>query len=123
MASRGVSTLRYDKAGIGGSRNAGPGREDLLQFEMGADDAGVFVEHLRGDERVSSVIVAGHSEGSLLGMLVAQRAEIDGLASIAGAARPIAFRDQLLARAQGKEQRQQREPFDRGMNHHVLKKL
>jgi pimeloyl-ACP methyl ester carboxylesterase len=84
LASRGVSTFRYDKAGVGESRNAGPGREDLVRFEKGADDAVLFVRRLRTDERVSRVIVAGHSEGPLLGMLVAQRTPIDGLASIAG---------------------------------------
>jgi pimeloyl-ACP methyl ester carboxylesterase len=66
---------------------------------MGADDAGLWVKRLREDGRFTTVTVVGHSEGSLLGMLVAQRVEVDGYVSIAGAGRPIGdvLREQLAS--------------------------
>lgn len=84
LAAQGVATLRYDKRGIGGS---GRVDEASLRFDMLVDDAVAWVERLRSDRRFSRVIVAGHSEGSLIGMLAAARARADGFISIAGPAR------------------------------------
>ncbi|WP_437869743.1 alpha/beta hydrolase [Sorangium sp. So ce363] len=97
LRDRGVASIRYDKAGIGASVSAAPRTEQELLFEMGADDAGLWVKKLRADGRFATITVVGHSEGSLLGMLVARETEIDGFVSIAGAGRPIGdvLRDQL----------------------------
>ncbi|WP_437735726.1 alpha/beta hydrolase [Sorangium sp. So ce1335] len=97
LRDRGIASIRYDKAGIGRSASAAPRTEQEMRFEMGADDAALWVEKLRGDGRFATVTVVGHSEGSLLGMLVAQRTAIDGYVSIAGAGRPIGdvLREQL----------------------------
>ncbi|WP_437816381.1 alpha/beta hydrolase [Sorangium sp. So ce1078] len=99
LRDRGIASLRYDKAGLGGSVSAAPRNEQELRFEMGADDAGLWVKALRDDGRFATVTVVGHSEGSLLGMLVAQATELDGYVSIAGAGRPIGdvLRDQLAS--------------------------
>jgi pimeloyl-ACP methyl ester carboxylesterase len=96
LAADGVGTLRYDKAGIGKSAKAAPA-ESEMRFEMGADDAALFVEALRADPRVGPITIVGHSEGSLVGMLAAARAPVDAYASVAGAGRPIAevLREQL----------------------------
>ena len=63
------------------------GSEADLRFEMYADDAAAWAKQLRADPQFSTVTVVGHSEGSLLGMLAAQRAGADGYVSIAGAGR------------------------------------
>jgi uncharacterized protein len=104
LGARGVAVLRYDKAGVGSSLAAAPASEEALRFEMGAEDAALFVGQLRADPRVSRVVVAGHSEGALLGMLVAERAPIDGYISIAGAGRPIGviIREQLSKQIDGR---------------------
>ncbi len=98
LAAKGIASLRYDKALIGASAAAGPSMKDFL-FERGADDAVRLVEALRADARFDRVVVLGHSEGSLLGMLVADRAKrpLDGFVSLAGAGRPIGIvlREQL----------------------------
>ncbi|GAC1651694.1 MAG: hypothetical protein NVS4B3_12770 [Gemmatimonadaceae bacterium] len=49
----------------------------------------------------SAIIVTGHSEGSLLGMLATQRGQADAFVSIAGAGRPAAqvIHEQLATRA------------------------
>ncbi|WP_437318970.1 alpha/beta hydrolase [Sorangium sp. So ce385] len=97
LRDRGIASIRYDKAGIGGSASAAPRSEQEMRFEMGADDAVLWVKALRGDRRFATVAVIGHSEGSLLAMLAAQAIEVDGYVSIAGAGRPIGevLRDQL----------------------------
>ncbi|WP_437308907.1 alpha/beta hydrolase [Sorangium sp. So ce388] len=99
LRDRGIASIRYDKAGIGGSVAAAPREEQELRFDMGADDAALWVKKLRDDGRFATVTVAGHSEGALLGMLVAQRTPIDGYVSIAGAGRPVGavLREQLAS--------------------------
>jgi pimeloyl-ACP methyl ester carboxylesterase len=96
LAARGVGSLRYDKAGIAASAHAAPS-ESAMRFEMGADDAALLVTQLRADPRVGTITIIGHSEGSLVGMLAAERAPVDGFVSLAGAGRPIAdiLREQL----------------------------
>jgi pimeloyl-ACP methyl ester carboxylesterase len=96
LASNGIASLRYDKRGIGAS-SAAMVSESNLRFDNGADDAAAWVERLRKDPRFSAITIVGHSEGSLLGMLAAQRSSTDGYVSIAGAGRPAdkILRDQL----------------------------
>jgi pimeloyl-ACP methyl ester carboxylesterase len=96
LATHGIASLRYDKRGIGASRAAAPS-EESLRFEMGADDAAAWVRKLRPDARFSTITIVGHSEGSLLGMLAAQHAPVDGYVSISGAGRPAdkVLREQL----------------------------
>jgi pimeloyl-ACP methyl ester carboxylesterase len=96
LRDRGIATLRYDKRGIAGSAKAGMS-ENALRFDMFADDAAGWVRKFRPDARFSTITVAGHSEGSLLGMLATQRAQADAFVSIAGAGRPasVLLREQL----------------------------
>ena len=91
-----MGSLRYDKAGIAASAHAAPS-ESAMRFEMGADDAALLVTQLRADPRVGKITIIGHSEGSLVGMLAAERAPVDAFVSLAGAGRPIAdiLREQL----------------------------
>ena len=46
-------------------------------------------KQLRADRRFSSLTVIGHSEGSLIGMVAAQRMAANAFVSIAGAGRPV----------------------------------
>ena len=96
LARRGVATVRYDKRGIAASAAAGP-READLRFDTYVEDAAAWISRLRADPRFSSVGVIGHSEGSLVGIMAAQEAEVDAFVSIAGAARSLAdvLREQL----------------------------
>jgi hypothetical protein len=97
LAAAGIASLRYDKRGLGASAKAGGGGESSLRFDMYVDDAAAWVMQLRADKRFSRVIVAGHSEGSLIGMLAARKAQADGFVSIAGVAHRASdvLRDQL----------------------------
>lgn len=102
LAARGIATLRFDKAGIGASAAAAKPEKDL-RFGDYADDVARFVRALRTDARFDRVVVVGHSEGSLLGMLALSAAEGGGFVSLAGAGRPIAdvLREQLRGQLSG----------------------
>jgi uncharacterized protein len=97
LATSGLASLRYDKRGIGESQAAAAGGEAALRFDMYIDDAAAWVDQLRRDSRFSKVVVVGHSEGSLIGMVAARKAKADGFVSIAGPARRASdtIRDQL----------------------------
>lgn len=94
LAARGIASVRYDKRGIAASAAAGPKEVDL-RFETYVADAKGWVAQLKANERFSSVIVAGHSEGSLIGMLASGAA--DGFLSISGPSMPAGavLREQL----------------------------
>jgi pimeloyl-ACP methyl ester carboxylesterase len=87
LASKGIAVARYDKRGIAASAAAAPSEKDL-RFEMYADDAAAWLDFLRADGRFDRLVLVGHSEGSLLGMLAAQRTKLDGFVSLCGPGRP-----------------------------------
>lgn len=88
LAKRGIATLRYDKRGIGKSREA-QASEENLRFEHYIDDAAAWADTLFKDGRFTKVIIAGHSEGSLIGMVAAQKSNnIKAFVSIAGCGSP-----------------------------------
>jgi pimeloyl-ACP methyl ester carboxylesterase len=89
LAMNGIASLRYDKRGIGESARAMLSEADL-RFDTYIDDAAAFCDQLRADKRFSAVVIAGHSEGSLIGMVAAKRCNASGFISIAGAGRPAA---------------------------------
>src|SRR6218665_2726569 len=82
LAKNGIASLRYDKRGIGESKPAGGDSESSLVFENYIQDAKSWINFLRQDKRFSKVIVIGHSEGSLIGMIAGAKA--DKFVSIAG---------------------------------------
>jgi len=83
LAKNGIASLRFDKRGIGESKAAGGLSESSLVFENYIDDAKSWINYLKQDKRFSKIIVIGHSEGSLIGMIAAAKA--DKFVSIAGA--------------------------------------
>lgn len=86
LLAHGFASVRYDKRGIAESANAGLSEEDL-RFDNYVDDAAGWILKLKKDTRFSRVIVAGHSESSLIGMISANKSNADGFISIAGAGR------------------------------------
>jgi uncharacterized protein len=98
LAANGIASLRYDKRGVGESgkdmllaaKNTGkmPREEDLV-FDAYINDAILWDQKLRDDKRFSTVTIAGHSEGSLIGMVAAKKMKADAFISIAGAGRPV----------------------------------
>ena len=88
LAANGIATVRYDKRGIGKSATAGNKEEDL-RFDHYIDDAAAWTNMLGADARFNKVIIAGHSEGSLIGMVAANRSKaVKAYVSIAGCGSP-----------------------------------
>ncbi|HEY1884055.1 MAG TPA: alpha/beta hydrolase [Candidatus Cybelea sp.] len=104
LAQRGVASVRYDKRGIGASASAMTQESDL-RFDTYVDDAVAWLKLLAGDARFSRVAVAGHSEGSLIGMIAVRKAPAAAFVSLEGAGRPAAavLREQLKGRASPQE--------------------
>ena len=88
LAAGGIASVRYDKRGIGKSTAAGSKEADL-RFDHYINDAAAWADKLAGDARFSQVIIAGHSEGSLIGMIAANRSKaVSAYISIAGCGSP-----------------------------------
>ncbi len=94
LAKNNIASVRYDKRGIAGSKVSGKNEKDL-RFDDYINDAKDWIEFIRKDSRFSTVIVIGHSEGSLIGMIAASLA--DKFVSVAGAGRPadVVLKEQL----------------------------
>ena len=99
LAREGIASLRYDKRGIGKSHAAAAGEEEL-RFEHYIDDAAAWADMFADDERFCTVAIAGHSEGSLIGMVAAQKSKtVKAYISIAGCGSPAyeVIEEQLAA--------------------------
>ncbi len=87
FAGNGISTLRFDKRAIAKSRLAATS-ESELRFETYINDAVGWINMLKKDKRFSKIIVLGHSEGSLIGIIAAGQAGVSKVISLAGTGVP-----------------------------------
>jgi pimeloyl-ACP methyl ester carboxylesterase len=82
----GIASLRYDKRGVGKSKMApGLGEENMTINDM-INDAIALCDWLK-NAGYTDIYIAGHSEGSLIGMMTAASIKAKGFISIAGAGR------------------------------------
>jgi uncharacterized protein len=86
LVARKIATLRYDKRGAGGWKPEF-GKPEDFRFKDFVDDAVSLVNYLRSSGKFSKVIVVGHSEGGLVGILTARRVPVDRLVLLVTAAR------------------------------------
>ncbi len=93
LQTNGIATVRFDKRAIAESKAAFTS-EANLRFGNYIDDTKAWIEKISKDKRFSKIIIAGHSEGSLIGMSAAVNNKmVKGFISIAGAGRPA---DEIL---------------------------
>ena len=83
LGDHGIASLRYDKRLVG--KSVSKTKEKELRFEDYSDDAIALVNMLHDDNRFSKIIVLGHSEGSLVGMLASADQPVNAFISVAGA--------------------------------------
>ncbi len=83
LVEKGIASVRYDKRGIGESAGAVL-KESDLRFEHYIEDARSWIDTLKTDKRFSEIIVLGHSQGSLIGMITAREKAVKKFISIAG---------------------------------------
>lgn len=86
LAAHGIASLRYDKRGVGKSKfTDGATPANTLISDI-ADDAALLFNWLR-QKGYKEVWIAGHSEGSLIGLIIAKKVKASGFISLAGAGR------------------------------------
>jgi pimeloyl-ACP methyl ester carboxylesterase len=97
LGAAGISTLRYDKRGVGASQAAMKAEQDL-RFQTYVDDARAWAHELSLQTGVKRIWLIGHSEGALIAERAAEHnAEVCGLVLVSGAGRKAAdiLREQL----------------------------
>lgn len=101
LADANIASVRYDKRGIAESAAAVERESDLL-FDHYVWDAAEWIRLLKSDKRYSEVIVIGHSEGSLIGMLAVHQGKADKFISISGIGRKASdlLKEQLNAQGE-----------------------
>jgi fermentation-respiration switch protein FrsA (DUF1100 family) len=87
LARAGIASVRYDKRGIGASKKAAKSEQDL-RFETYVEDAVAWVNWLKAKNIYTHIVIVGHSEGSLIGMIAAREAKVSAFVSLAGTGRP-----------------------------------
>lgn len=92
LQQNGIASVRYDKRGISESRGSGL-EESALSIDHYIADATEWISLLDKDKRFNQVVVIGHSEGSMVGMVASRRAQADKFISLAGNGRTL---DKLL---------------------------
>lgn len=99
LAANGIASLRYDKRGIAESVAAVESESSLVFYDY-VQDAIDWIQQLKQDKRFRQVVVIGHSEGSLIGILASSKA--DKFVSVAGPGRGIGvvLKEQLSAQPQ-----------------------
>ena len=86
LAQSGIATLRFDKRGVAASRQAAQGVD--LRLETYIEDVCLWVDTLAAWDRFGPMVIAGHSEGALIGSVAAQHnARVGALISLCGMGR------------------------------------
>jgi pimeloyl-ACP methyl ester carboxylesterase len=86
LAAQGIASVRFDKRGVAASTQATIKEADL-RFETYINDAVLWGKKLQGDQRFSRLVIIGHSEGSLIGMVAARNLKAAAFVSLAGPGR------------------------------------
>lgn len=105
-----IASFRFDKRIF--KMNKFEIKEEDLRFEDFVEDVEAILAYFKKDGNFSKIILAGHSEGSLIGILAANQGA-DAFISLAGAGRSI---DKIIVDQIGKQapglQENTRESFD-----------
>lgn len=88
LAAKGIASFRYDKRVITLMKK-GALQEDKLRFDDFVDDAIAAAQYYIERGQYSSIYFVGHSQGSLVGMVAAQKVNIQGFISLCGAGQSI----------------------------------
>lgn len=86
LAENNISSFRYDKRIVKQIKTRKIDVESM-RFKDFVDDANAVVSYFKKKKEFKNIYIAGHSQGSLVGMLAMKKA--DGLISLAGAGQNI----------------------------------
>ena len=88
LAQEGIASIRYDKRVLTLLKKNAL-QEERLDFNMFIEDAVATIEYIRQQGRFKDIYVIGHEQGSLIGMVAAQRADVQGFISLSGSGQSI----------------------------------
>ncbi len=97
LKDNGIASFRYDKRTSG--KSAKTMKDIPADFNLFVDDLVKCIRYIKQNENYDQIYLIGHSQGSLVAILAAQQEEVDGVISLAGAARPI---DEVMAEQYGR---------------------
>lgn len=85
LRNKGIACFRYDKRSIGESEDS---LDDLtkIQFNDMVKDLVQIIKYFKKNYNYDNIYLAGHSEGSLIAIIAAERIQVSGLISLAGSA-------------------------------------
>lgn len=113
IAQENIAVYRYDKSVLSFTKEDKE-KVDSLTFETFINEAKAVISYFKNTNSYSKIIVAGHSQGSLVGMIAAQNTA-DAFISLEGAGRTI---DEILV-----EQINLQAPFLKEETQRVLTEL
>lgn len=85
LVQNGISVYSYDKRFFGLFKQNKTEEAMAMLFNDFVDDAVEIAHFFKNQKKYKNIIFAGHSEGSLIGMIASERAGADKFISIAGA--------------------------------------
>jgi len=88
VAQEGTAVYAYDKRVVA-QIASGKIDEKEMRFNYYIDDAKEVIAFFRSKNQYRKIIVAGHSEGALIGLVAAEDGRADAYISLAGPAKPI----------------------------------
>ncbi|MDV7185708.1 alpha/beta hydrolase [Lutibacter sp. TH_r2] len=113
LAKKNIASYRYDKSVLSFTKEDTK-KINALRFNNFINEATSVIQYFKNEDSYSKIIVIGHSQGSLVGMVAAKN-NIDAFISIAGAGRPI---DEVIT-----EQISSQAPYLVDETKHVLSEL
>ncbi len=89
LVNSNIATFRYDKRALTMlKKNATEKQIKQIRFDDFIEDTNNIIAYFRDRDLYDNIYIIGHSQGSLVGMIAAQK-NIDGFISIAGAGKKI----------------------------------
>lgn len=87
LFNNGIASFRYDKRIV---KQIKKGKVDPnISFRNFVTDAISVIKYFKASNKFNKIYVLGHSQGSLVGLIAANKINIDGFISLAGAGRSI----------------------------------
>ena len=87
LKERGIASFRYDQRSSGKSYKSL--KDKNIKFDFLVDDLVECIRYIKEKEDFNNIYLIGHSQGALISVLAAQREKVDGVVTVAGAARTI----------------------------------
>lgn len=87
LVKNNIASYRFDKSALSYTKDD-KSKIDSITFNTFIDEAKTVIQYFKSKKKYSKIIIAGHSQGSLVGMIASEN-KADAFISLAGAGRSI----------------------------------